>query len=163
MDQVYTIESCKLNGFEVIRISDIYWNEHSNEFLKNKESFDKEMIEFLKNVEDIHAKIESRYKIVVQTPSMKVKDRHTFHTFSKKNIISFQSLGYSIRDDIRDDIGNRSMNIYLIQKPNIPKPVVPIKPRMDENTKIFLEDIKKSMFQKIENMWDITIKEYFEI
>jgi hypothetical protein len=126
-----------------------YWNKHGNNFLINKETFDKEMIEFLKNVEDIHSRIESPYNIVVQTPSMRVEHRHKFHTFSKKNIIYFQSLAYSILDDIRDDIGNTSMRIHILQKPNIPKPVVSVKPKIDKDTKEILDEMQLKIIRYI--------------
>ena len=149
MNQVYTIELSK-NGIEIIMISDEYWNQYGAEFLKNKESFDNQIVEFLKNVHDIH----SRDNIIIKTPPMRVADRHIFHTFTRRNIVDFKSMiGHSYTNCL-------PMLIYILKKPDIPKEQKRI---MDENTKLYLENLKKIMFQQFETMWNTTMKQHFDI
>ena len=156
MNQVYTIESCRKNGNEIIRISDEYWNEHSSEFLKDKESFDKQMIEFLKNVENIH----SKHGIELKTPVLSRGNRYILHTFTRRNIIYFIT-ERTWRDAIWE---NYPMIIQIYKIPDIPKKVIEsVKPRMTEENKIVLENLKKNMFQQFETMWNTTIEEYFEL
>ena len=142
MEHIYTIEGSRMNGSEVIKISTSYWNQHGNKFLINKESFDKEMIEFLKNVEDIQSRIQPQFKLIIETPLMRVPHRHIFHTFTRRNEISFKTFGNSTNfEDFRP------MKIYLLKKPDIPKtediPEVKVSKRiLDDDTKKFFDQIK---------------------
>jgi hypothetical protein len=182
-------------------MNDNYWETNCPEFLKNKESFDKQMIEFLKNVADIHIRNESNYNLVVQIPSIFVNERHTLHKYSRKNIITFYSVGDSIN-------GYRPMKIEFFTKLHIPKvviprisdspiipniqsipntpstpvpstisdvvpniisnipifiPTIPVENKkiMDDETRIYFENMKKNIIQLIENMWDKSMNEYF--
>ena len=150
MNQVYTLERNRIDRSEVIRISDEYWNEHVSEFLKNKESFDKQMIEFLKNVHDIH----SKEWIQVRTPAVSKIDRRILHTFAKTNILYLQT-EKAFNQSI--SFTHYPMLITFVKKPDVPKD----KRSMDENTKLYLENIKNTMFQQFQTMWDTTMNEHF--
>ena len=163
MEHIYTIEGSENNGSQVIKMSIAYWNKHGNNFLINKETFDKEMIEFLKNVEDIHARIESPYEIVVQTPLMRVPHRHIFHKYTRMNEIYFNSIGDPVNFE-----NFRPMRIHLIKKPVIPKieddPEVKESKRiLDDDTKKYIEQIKMNMIKYIETIFDNTMKEHFQM
>ena len=153
MEHIYTTQNLEEIGLSVIKISDSYWEENHEKFLMNKESFDQQLIEFLKNVEDIHSRIESKFNIVVQTPPMSVSERHTFHTFSRLGI-QFHSIGFTHNPRYRH------MRIYVREKPNIPKIEVKVAKRiLDDKTKKYFDQIKLDMI----NIFDKTIKEYYEI
>jgi hypothetical protein len=154
MEHIYTTENLEHNGLSVIKISDSYWNNHREKFLMNKDSFDQQLIEFLKNVEDIHSRIESKFNIVVQTPPMIVADRHTFHTFSRPSV-HFHSVGST------NNPRYRHMRIYLREKPDIPKIEVKLPKRILDENKLFLEKIKNTMFQQFETMWNTTMEKHF--
>ena len=89
MNQVYTLESNRIDRSEVIRISDEYWNEHVSEFLKNKESFDKQMIEFLNTLlefkKDYDDKIYDFYREDVE--------KYGFYQFSTNDKYGYVYLG----------------------------------------------------------------------
>ena len=98
MFKLFEITNNKMNYYkvdsetEVVKMSEYYWTFYKPEFIKDIETFDKQLIQFIKLIKDVDTIIRYRHSLFIEIPNISVIEHSKLRKFSRDHIIDFYPL-----------------------------------------------------------------------